>query len=139
MLSVRLLKITFYLFVTAAFLAACSKSETPQVEPVSQALVAISAGEAPVGQLDKSVTPVHYRIELRIDPREDSFSGQTEIDLTLNEPRDQIWLHGKKLQVSDVWLSTDSVERIAATYEEKLESGVALITLEEPVAAALGQ
>jgi alanyl aminopeptidase len=95
----------------------------------------MSAGEAPVGQLDKSVMPRHYRLELTVDPRRDRFSGQTEIDITLQEPRDQLWLHGKHLEVTEVWLDTGSDGRIAANYEEKLESGVALITLESPATA----
>jgi alanyl aminopeptidase len=135
MSSFRQLQIVFCLFFAAALLSACSESESPQPQQASQDLVAIGAGEAPVGQLDKSLMPRRYRLELTVDPRQDRFSGQTEIDVTLTEPRDQLWLHGKNLEVTDVWLSNDSAGRIAATYEEKLESGVALITLERPVAA----
>ena len=135
MSSTRSLQTALFLFIATAFLAACSESETPQPEQIIQEIVVISAGEAPVGQLDKSVAPRHYRIELTIDPRQDSFSGHTEIDITLEEPRDQMWLHGKNLQVSEVWLSNGSSGRIDASYEQKLESGVALITLEKPVEA----
>ncbi len=135
MSSFRPLSIVFCLFFAAVLVSACSESESPQPQPVSQDLIAMSAGEAPVGQLDNSVMPRHYRLELTIDPRQDRFSGQSEIDVTFNEPRDQLWLHGKNLEVTDVWLSNGSNERISATYEEKLESGVALITLEKPVAA----
>jgi alanyl aminopeptidase len=123
------------LLAPVVFLIACSEPAPPQPQQSSKDLVAISAGEAPVGQLDQSVVPRHYRLELTIDPRQDRFSGQSEIDVTFNEPRDQLWLHGKNLDVTDVWLSDGSSERIAATYEERLDSGVALITLERPVAA----
>ena len=135
MFSFRSLTIAFFLLAPAVFLSACSEPATPQPEKSTQDVVAMSAGEAPVGQLDKSVVPRHYRLELTIDPREDRFSGQNEIDVTFNEPRDTLWLHGKNLDVTDVWLSDGSSERIAATYEETLESGVALVTLERPVAA----
>lgn len=133
MTNLQFLKFAICLLVAAAFLTACSESETPQSQQPSQSLVAMSAGEAPVGRLDQSVVPRHYRLELTVDPRQDRFSGQMEIDLTFEEPRDQLWLHGKNLEVADVWLSNGSNERIDATYEEKLESGVALLSLEKPV------
>jgi len=135
MSSFRPLSIVSCLFVAAVLLSACSESESPQPQAVSRDLIAMSAGEAPVGQLDKSVMPRHYRLELTVDPRRDRFSGQTEIAITLQEPRDQLWLHGKHLEVTEVWLDSGSDGRIAANYEEKLESGVALITLESPAAA----
>ncbi len=131
--NTRFLQSAVFIIITATILTACSESVTPPVEQSSQAPVVADAGEAPVGRLDKSVVPSHYRIELRVDPRQDSFSGLTEIDVTFSEPRDQIWLHGKNLQIEEVWLSSAGAERIEATYEEKLESGVALITLADPV------
>jgi len=121
--------------VVATFLAACSEPTPPPVEQTAEEIVATSAGEAPVGRLDDSVAPSHYRIELKIDPRQDNFSGTTEIDVTFKEPRDQVWLHGKNLQIEEAWLSNAASERIEVSYEEKLESGVALLTLATPVGA----
>jgi len=135
MVTTRSLNIACCLWLAAGFLTACSEPEAPPPELQAPEPVVASAGEAPVGQLGETVVPRHYRLELRIDPRQDSFSGQTEIDVTFAEPRDQLWLHGKNLQVTEAWLSNASSERIAASYEQKLESGVALITLERPVEA----
>jgi alanyl aminopeptidase len=117
----------------AMFLAACSEPTPPTVEPAEPETTVASAGEAPVGRLGDSVAPRRYRIELRVDPRQDSFSGVTEIDVTFKEPREQVWLHGKNLQVDEAWLSTAEADRIDLAYEEKLESGVALLTLTRPV------
>jgi alanyl aminopeptidase len=119
----------------AALLAACSDSSSTPVEQPVESLVAISAGEAPIGQLDKSVVPLHYQIELRVDPSQDDFTGVTEIEISLTEPRDQIWLHGNGLQIAESWLVNAQGERIEASYEETLESGVALLTLARPVDA----
>jgi alanyl aminopeptidase len=132
---VRSLRMSFCLLAATALLAACSQSDSEQPSQAAPELLATSAGEAPVGQLDKSVAPRHYRLELRVDPRQDNFSGSVEIDITLQEPRDQIWLHGNNLQVEEVWLSNTTSSRIEATYEQKLESGVALVTLAAPVEA----
>ena len=135
MSNLPIYKTVLSLLTVLALLTACSESGTPSPEAVPQTVVASAAGEAPVGQLDESVTPRHYRIELRVDPREDGFSGITEIDVTFNEARDQVWLHGKNLQVSETWLINSAGERIEARYEEKLESGVSALTLASPVAA----
>jgi alanyl aminopeptidase len=135
MSNISIHKTVLPLFAFVALLTACSESSTPSPEVVPQTAVVSAAGEAPVGQLDDSVTPRRYRIELRVDPREDDFSGVTEIDVTFNEARDQVWLHGKNLQVSEAWLVNAAGERIEARYEEKLESGVSALTLASPVAA----
>ncbi|MGH8131513.1 MAG: M1 family metallopeptidase [Steroidobacteraceae bacterium] len=83
----------------------------------------------PVGRLEKTVVPTHYRIELAIDPSKESFSGVVDIDVMLNEPQDAIWLHGKNLAVTEVFLTDKDSARIDASYEERLDSGVALISL----------
>jgi alanyl aminopeptidase len=134
-MSLRILKTVMFALGVSALLAACSESAAPPIEKSDEKPLAVSVGEAPAGQLDRSVEPGHYRIELRIDPRQDDFSGVVEIDIALNEPRDQVWLHGRGLQVSEAWLTDSAGERVAATYEEKLESGVALVTLARTVPA----
>ena len=83
------------LFATlATILAACS-DKPESIEPA-----ATDPGPMPVGRLDTRVTPEHYRLELRVDPREDQFSGTTSIDLNIAEPVSHIWLHGKNLNVT---------------------------------------
>jgi hypothetical protein len=96
---------------------------------------AASGDEAPPpGQLGRAVVPVHYAIDLSIDPSKDEFSGSVDIDVTLAEPRAAIWLHGKDLKVSEAYVTDSRSRRIAATYSEKLDSGVALLSLAETLA-----
>jgi alanyl aminopeptidase len=116
-----------------SILAGCSESPAP---PEGQSVTAATSDSAiPVGQLGMSVVPSHYNIELRIDPSEDSFSGLVSIDITLTESTDQIWLHGKNLEVSDVHMIDSQGHRIDATYEQRHPSGVALVTLGQVVDA----
>src|SRR5438105_4625110 len=57
-------------------------------------LAAAAAEEPPVLQLPKDVRPTHYELRLTIDPSRERFSGTSAIDLTLDQPRTVIWLHG---------------------------------------------
>lgn len=116
-----------------AVLAGCSESPTPSADQPSEPTPGSS--NIPVGQLGTSVVPDHYRIELKIDPSQDTFSGQVSIDVTLNEATREIWLHGKNLKVSDVHLVDSNQNRIDATYEQQHPSGVASVTLEQEVAS----
>lgn len=109
------------ILVSAALLAGCSQADNGQN--------AIAAETAPVARLGTTVVPERYRLELRIDPREERFSGTTSIDLKINAAVESIWLHGKDLAVSAVYLVDSSGERIAATYEERDDTGVALVSL----------
>ncbi len=105
-------------------LAACSAPPDPQ---------------PPVGQLGKAVVPSRYGIELAIDPSKDRFTGTVVIDVTLSEPLDAIWLHGKNLDVSEVYLTDSDSKRIDASYAERLDSGVALVSLSRSASAGAAQ
>ncbi len=81
------------------FIASCSSSDAPETGRLQEVEKSVTgAAEVPVGRLGNAVEPVHYRLELRIDPTQDSFSGSVSIDVKINEPVDRIWLHGKGLR-----------------------------------------
>jgi hypothetical protein len=109
-------------------LAACSKSDGPGEvgsaeadEPVTQ------EADVPVGRLGDTVVPVHYRLELKIDPTQDSFSGSVSIDANISEPVDSFWLHGKEFEVDEIFLADADGNRVAASYEQMHESGVSRV------------
>ena len=117
-------------------LTACSGTDDAKTDAaaVSQRT---TGGElaAPAGRLDHKVVPTKYDVELTIDPSQDTFSGRVSIDIDINEPTSVIWLHGKDLDVSEVYLTDSESRRIGATYEQRLNSGVARLTLDEAAAA----
>ena len=106
----RIIALVFTLTV-AALLTSCSQSDDAPAVATSDTV--------PVARLGTTVVPERYEVELRVDPREERFSGTTAIDLRLNAAVDRIWLHGKDLSVSDVHLITEGGERIDASYEER--------------------
>jgi len=113
--------------ILTAVLAACSG---PDEAPITG-----NEMVAPEGRLGDNVVPTKYDIELTVDPSQTMFSGNVSIDVQLSESTSSIWLHGKDLDVSEVYLTDSGSKRIEASYEQKLDSGVALLILEQPVAA----
>jgi len=89
----------------------------------SLAFLAAHAESPPIARLGNAVVPTQYRIELAIDPSREAFSGNAVIDVTLNDARDAIWLHGRNLQVSEVFVTDKDARRIDARYEERDDSG----------------
>jgi len=135
MFSNKLIQIYVCVTISVVLTSGCSESAQPVAEaPASTTEPAVALTKtAPPGQLDKSVIPVHYRLELKIDPSQDTFTGSTRIDVEFDQSVESIWLHGKNLQVTETWLTKADDNRIEAAYEQQLDSGVALVSFAEPV------
>ncbi len=82
----------------------------------------------PMGQLPDGVVPLHYRLALDIDPDRERFSGRAEIDLSVREPLDSFWMHGRGLEVERATLRLSDGSTVAADYEEIDGSGVVRLT-----------
>jgi alanyl aminopeptidase len=130
----RMRDIASYLLTLLVLVSGCSKPDGPDSTAESSANSAPhDLTVAPAGELGETVIPVHYRLELNIDPTRERFSGMTSIDVLANEPTGNIWLHGNGLDVTEVYLTDAGSNRIEATYEQHLDSGVSLVTLAETV------
>jgi aminopeptidase N len=132
--------ICIFITISVITLTGCSEDKQPiAVDEAPTTTVAATVEttplEAPPGQLNEDVAPQHYALELRVDPSQDTFSGSVTIDITLGTAADSIWIHGKNLNVSEVWLTMEDSSRVEATYEQQLESGVALISFAKTVSA----
>ena len=123
---------------TLLLVAGCSKSDAPlEDQPSTAKEGSLIESEVPVGRLGDTVTPTHYRLELTIDPTQESFSGSVSIDARINEPVDSIWLHGNGLEVDEIFLTNADGNRVAASYEQKHDSGVSLVSLGQTVDAGI--
>ena len=116
-------------FCSAILLAACDSGQAPQ--PGDGETGEAAAPPMPTGQLGEAAVPTHYDIDLTILPGRETFSGKVAIDVEINEPAPVIWLHGNRLDVSTVSLTTPDGGEIAATYEQLHETGVAKVSLAE--------
>ncbi len=115
--------------LSLAGIAACSDGKDQPAAP------AVETAEAPRAELGRDVVPLRYRLAFSIDPSLERFSGVTEIDIELSAATNTIWLHGKGLEVSALTATTADGSEVSASYEEVLASGVAKVSLAEPLAA----
>ncbi len=60
------------------------------------------AGHAPQGQLPDGVRPLHYVLDLEIDPRKTHFTGEARISIETESPLHHTWLHGEDLEIRAV-------------------------------------
>lgn len=117
---------TLWMVLALSGLNACQPArEEAQPDPEAAALPPM-----PAGQLGDSVVPTHYRLDLTILPGEETFGGRVEIDVDIREPAPVIWLHGNRLNVQEVSLST-SGSRLSASYEQVDATGIARVSLDE--------
>lgn len=86
----------------------------------------ITEARAPIGRLPALAKPTYYKLDMRVDPREEGFSGTALIDVSLEKASNGFWLHGKDLAVSKVEVTAGG-ETFVAGWEEKLATGVARI------------
>ena len=96
-------------------MAGCAKA----LEPANP----IASQTAPAGILPPQANPLSYEVGLKVDPRQETFSGAVTMKVWLNEASDGIWIHGDDLRVERV-----VVEGEEATYEEVLPTGVSRIS-----------
>ncbi len=116
-------------------LAGCEQNNQQSAGTESVSFQPAAVDDAPAGRLSEIAYPLNYRLELRIDPRQDSFSGQVEIELELREAAPGIWLHGQSLRVSSVVLTTSAGHTTQAEYQQVLPSGVAWVGFGRTIAA----
>jgi alanyl aminopeptidase len=97
--------------------------------PAEAAPAVSEAAEAPpVLQLPKDTHPLRYALSMRIDPRQQRFSGTAGIEVQLDRARSVIWLHGRGLHVT-----SSAVDGAAAAWEQVNPEGLARVTTSRPV------
>ncbi|HLR78140.1 MAG TPA: M1 family metallopeptidase, partial [Burkholderiaceae bacterium] len=82
------------------------------------ATFAATAETPPLERLPAWAVPEAYSLAFRIDPAKSHFTGTDIIRVELKKPSDHVWLHGKKLDVSSVTVTTADGQQHAADYVE---------------------
>ncbi|MCA0899755.1 M1 family metallopeptidase [Microbulbifer agarilyticus] len=102
--------------------------------------------QAPAGRLPDDVRPTAYRLDLTLDPRQDTFHGQVDIDIELDKASDHIWIHGNNINVSDINAVVHAANEnapanaegenvVPAEYKQVLDSGVVRVDFGEEIPA----
>jgi len=87
----------------------------------------------PHAQLPGNVVPQSYRVDMKMDPDAEGFSGVVEIDVEILKPTDKIWLHGKHMTVSSATAMIGGEQKPLIFTEmptEDAPSGIANLTSE---------
>ncbi|MEM9387605.1 MAG: M1 family aminopeptidase [Pseudomonadota bacterium] len=84
---------------------------------------------APRGRLPPQVQPLHYTLELEIDPRHERFGGRVSIRLRLDEAVSHLWLHGDGVQIARAEIIQGRSRR-DAQWRDVLPSGVARVDID---------
>jgi len=114
-------------------LAACQNSATSDGDNTVTPDEIFRVDAIPHAQLPGNVVPQSYRVDMKMDPDADGFSGVVEIDVEILKPTDKIWLHGKHMTVSTATAIIDGEETPLTFTEMSAEdapSGVANLTSE---------
>lgn len=90
--------------------------------------------EVPRGPLPRTVVPSLVKLELKLDPKQARFSGNTRIEAKVAKATDTIWMHGRDLKIGKAEAIVGG-KRIALTAESADVSGVLKLSAAEKIPA----
>jgi aminopeptidase N len=96
--------------------------------PAFLASKAIAADPVPTGQLSENVEPTHYQLTLKIDPEQQRFSGQTDINIKIKQATKAFYLNGKALTINAVTIKNSQGKVIKASAAKTSVEGVISVT-----------
>jgi len=100
------------LATTALFLVAACSSPEPEVGPDEPSVTADPAtptfneASLPQARLPGTVIPEAYRIDMRIDPDTDGYTGNVEIDVDVKSPVVRFFMHAKDMTITEATLTS---------------------------------
>ncbi len=107
----------------------------PPIAPAPTPTPAGSAEAVPKVRLPSDARPTAESLELHIDPKQDRFSGVVDIQITLDQPRSVVWLHGKGFNVTKATGTSNGAAPQDGAWQQRDESGFASVTFSQPLPA----
>ncbi len=80
-------------------------SSCPLLALIVVASIARASDQPPKLRLPDSVAPTGYRVALKLDPDQTTFSGQITIQVDIKSPQNVLWLNASGLTISDTKLT----------------------------------
>jgi len=86
----------------------------------------------PLGLLPNVAIPAAYRIDLTVDPDQPRFSGHVEIDVTLRQRTNLLYIHGRDLRMARARVRTPT-GIVRASYAQVEQSGIVRLRFARPI------
>lgn len=102
---------------------------------LAAALPGHAADAVPTGPLPRTVVPSLVKLELKLDPGQERFSGTTRIDAEVKEATRVIWMHGRDLDITQATVVLADGRRLPLAAESADVSGVLKLTAADTVPA----
>lgn len=93
----------------------------------------------PKGPLPRSIVPSLVKLELKIDPRQERFSGITRIEADVAQATRVVWMHGRDLDIREATAIAAGGKRIPLKSESMDVSGVLKLTAAEDIPSGKAQ
>jgi alanyl aminopeptidase len=115
----------------AVCLVACGQTPEPIATPPSQVAASASASAAAAAasappaddvRLPKGVTPKDYTLDLRVDPRKETFEGAVTVRVALDKPSRHVVLHARDVTVTRA-VAAAGAERLPAKWSSRRAKG----------------
>ena len=87
----------------------------------------------PQGKLSDEVKPLHYNLDVTVDPNQTSFSGKLAIDIHLSTALNQFYLHGQDLNIKQAFLKNSKNKKIKVKVSKTPLEGVLKFAAEQKV------
>lgn len=121
--------------LASTLLAATAAIPSAHAERVVAAAPVPAASPAvPAGRLPDTAAPLAYRLDLTVDPAKERFSGTVEIDVTLKQASDRIYLHGRDLAVRSA-VARVGGKTFTGTWQQPDPTGTGVLTFQQPIPA----
>ena len=138
-------KVILLLLGTALLVAACDsgpdrsaeKSGAVRAKPVTATSAAGPDAGIPLGQLPPNVEPLHYSLDLTLNPDQLRYEGLVEIEIELKAPKREIYLHGKDLIVSRIVARQSGRPDVRGTYTQVNPDGVARLDFDQQLPSGI--
>jgi cytosol alanyl aminopeptidase len=88
----------------------------------------LGAKPTPSGQLPTDVEPLHYQLEIKLNPEKSRFSGNTQIKIKTTKQLQSFYLHAQNISISDTRLTTKDNQLIKASTSLTEVDGVIKVT-----------
>lgn len=92
----------------------------------------------PSGPLPRSVAPVHYHLELAMDPARSDFEGEVVIEVDVRSETRRVWLHARDVEIRSARIERDGADPVMLQAQPGQSAPGGVLALDATEALATG-